>query len=148
MAGDYLVTVANKRTKPQMATVRPKVFAMAERDTSKAAEVVKESVDVAEDSLRTKVLQFMQSAVAVNLVEADIIVSGGRGMGKPEGFKILQELADTLGAALGCISRSSRLGLDPPGAPGGTDRKDGETQDIHRVRHFRGHSAPRRHEDL
>jgi electron transfer flavoprotein alpha subunit len=106
--GSYLVSVANAKTKPQMATVRPKVFAMSERDTSKSAEVVKESVAVAEDDLRTKVLQFMKSEVAVNLVEADIIVSGGRGMGKPEGFKILQELANALGGALG----ASRAAVD------------------------------------
>lgn len=106
--GSYLVTVANTKTKPQMATVRPKVFAMAERDTSKSAEIVKESAAVAEDDLRTKVLQFMQSEVAVNLIEADIIVSGGRGVGKPEGFKILQELANALGGALG----ASRAAVD------------------------------------
>ncbi len=106
--GSYLATVANTRTKPQMATVRPKVFAMSERDTSKSCDVVKESVAVAEDDLRTKVLQFMQSEIAVNLVEADIIVSGGRGVGKPEGFKILQDLANALGGALG----ASRAAVD------------------------------------
>ena len=106
--GSYLVSVINTKTKPQMATVRPKVFAMAERDTSKQAEVVKETVAVAEDDLRTKVLEFIKSQVMVNLVEADIIVSGGRGVGKPEGFNILQELANTLGGALG----ASRAAVD------------------------------------
>jgi electron transfer flavoprotein alpha subunit len=106
--GRYLVGVVNSKTKPQMATVRPKVFAMAERDESKQAEVVKEAVTVAEDDLRTKVLEFMRSEVQVNLVEADIIVSGGRGVGKPEGFKILRDLANTLGAALG----ASRAAVD------------------------------------
>ncbi len=106
--GNYLVAVANKKTKPQLATVRPKVFPMAERDTSKNAEVVKESAAVSEDDLRTKVLQFMQAETVVNLVEADIIVSGGRGVGKPEGFKILQDLANTLGGALG----ASRAAVD------------------------------------
>ncbi len=91
-----------------MATVRPKVFAMAERDASKQAEMVKETVDVAEADLRTKVLEFIKSEVAVNLVEADIIVSGGRGVGKPEGFKVLQELANALGGALG----ASRAAVD------------------------------------
>jgi len=106
--GRYLVGVVNSKTKPQMATVRPKVFAMAERDESKQAEVVKEAVTVAEDDLRTKVLEFMRSEVQVNLVEADIIVSGGRGVGKPEGFKILRDVANTLGAALG----ASRAAVD------------------------------------
>lgn len=106
--GNFLVSVVNTKTKPQLATVRPKVFPMGARDTGKQAEVVKEGVQVAEDDLRTKILQFMQSETAVNLVEADIIVSGGRGMGKPEGFKILQELANVLGGALG----ASRAAVD------------------------------------
>jgi len=50
----------------------------------------------------------MKSEVAVNLVEADIIVSGGRGVGKPEGFGVLRELAGALGAALG----ASRAAVD------------------------------------
>ena len=50
----------------------------------------------------------MQSAAAVNLVEADIIVSGGRGVGKPEGFDVLQQFADVLGGALG----ASRAAVD------------------------------------
>jgi electron transfer flavoprotein alpha subunit len=106
--GNFLVGVVNTKSKPQIATVRPKVFAMAERDTSKQAEVAKEAVEVAEGDLRTTVLQFIKSEVTVNLVEADIIVSGGRGMGKPEGFKVLQELANTLGGALG----ASRAAVD------------------------------------
>ncbi|MGD0229999.1 MAG: electron transfer flavoprotein subunit alpha/FixB family protein [Syntrophorhabdales bacterium] len=106
--GNFLVGVVNTKTKPQLATVRPKVFAMGQRDTSKQAEVVKEAVQVAEDDLRTKILEFMQSEFTVNLVEADIIVSGGRGVGKPEGFKILQEFANLLGGALG----ASRAAVD------------------------------------
>jgi electron transfer flavoprotein alpha subunit len=106
--GRFLVSVVNTKTKPQMATVRPKAFEMAERDTSKQPEVVKEAVAVAEDDLRTKIVQFMKSEVAVNLVEADIIVSGGRGVGKPEGFGVLRDLAGALGAALG----ASRAAVD------------------------------------
>jgi electron transfer flavoprotein alpha subunit len=63
---------------------------------------------VAEDDIRTKVLQFMQSETAVNLVEADIIVSGGRGTGSDEGFTVLKALANTLGGALG----ASRAAVD------------------------------------
>jgi electron transfer flavoprotein alpha subunit len=106
--GNFLVGVVNTKAKPQIATVRPKVFPMSERDTSKQAEVAKETVAVTEGDLRTTVLQFMKSEVTVNLVEADIIVSGGRGTGKPEGFKVLQDLANTLGGALG----ASRAAVD------------------------------------
>jgi electron transfer flavoprotein alpha subunit len=106
--GNYTVTVVNEKASPQIATVRPKAFAMPEKDASKSGEVVKESFSVAEGDLRTKVIDFMKSEVAVNLVEADIIVSGGRGTGSPEGFALLRELASTLGGALG----ASRAAVD------------------------------------
>ena len=111
--GNFLATYMNTKSKPQMATVRPKVFPMPAKDASKGAEVVKEAFSVADDDIRTKVLQFMQSEVAVNLVEADIIVSGGRGTGSGEGFAVLKQLADTLGGALG----ASRAAVDSGWVP-------------------------------
>jgi electron transfer flavoprotein alpha subunit len=106
--GNYTVTVVNEKAKPQIATVRPKAFAMPEKDSSKSGEVVKETFTVAEADLNTKFLEFIKSQVTVNLVEADIIVSGGRGTGGPEGFTVLRELADTLGGALA----ASRAAVD------------------------------------
>jgi electron transfer flavoprotein alpha subunit len=111
--GNYTVTVVNEKAQIQIATVRPKAFPMPAKDASKQAEIVKESFAVAEDDLRTKVLEFQKSATAVNLVEADIIVSGGRGVGKPEGFGIIRELAEVLGAAVG----ASRAAVDSDWIP-------------------------------
>ncbi|MCX5799602.1 MAG: electron transfer flavoprotein subunit alpha/FixB family protein [Proteobacteria bacterium] len=99
--GNYTVTVVNEKAKPQIATVRPKAFPMPVKDTSKSGEVVKETFSIAEADLNTKILDFLKSEVAINLVEADIIVSGGRGVGKPEGFAMLKDLATVLGGALG-----------------------------------------------
>ena len=106
--GNYTVTVVNEKAQPQIATVRPKAFEMPEKDASKSGEVVKEAFTVAEEELNTKVLEFVKAATAVNLVEADIIVSGGRGLGKAEGFGILKDLAEVLGAAVG----ASRAAVD------------------------------------
>jgi len=106
--GNYTVTVVNEKAKPQIATVRPKAFAMPEKDTSKSGELVKETFTVAEADLNTKFLEFIKSPVMVNLVEADIIVSGGRGTGGKEGFNLLKDLAETLGAAVG----ASRAAVD------------------------------------
>ena len=111
--GNFLATWMNTRSKPQMATVRPKVFPMPQHDTAKNAEVIKESFSIAEDDVRTKVLQFAQSEVAVNLVEADVIVSGGRGLGSGEGFTVIKALADTLGGAMG----ASRAAVDSGWVP-------------------------------
>ncbi|MFB3886623.1 MAG: electron transfer flavoprotein subunit alpha/FixB family protein [Thermodesulfobacteriota bacterium] len=106
--GNYTVTVVNEKAKPQISTVRPKAFAMPEKDASKLGEVVKETFTVAEADLNTKFLEFIKSQVMINLVEADIIVSGGRAVGGPEGFKILKDLADLLGGAVG----ASRAAVD------------------------------------
>ncbi|MCX8021652.1 MAG: electron transfer flavoprotein subunit alpha/FixB family protein [Syntrophorhabdaceae bacterium] len=106
--GNYTVTVVNEKAKPQIVTVRPKAFAMPEKNASASGEVVKESFALSEDELATKFVEFIKSQVTVNLVEADIIVSGGRGVGGEEGFKILKELADTLGGAVG----ASRAAVD------------------------------------
>ncbi len=106
--GNYTVTVVNEKAKPQIATVRPKAFAMPEKDASRSGEVIKETFTVAEADLNTKFLEFIKSQVKINLVEADIIVSGGRGTGGPEGFNILRELAETLGGAVA----ASRAAVD------------------------------------
>ncbi len=106
--GNYTVSVINEKAQPQIATVRPKAFAMSEKDAGKTAEVVKEAFSVSDDEAMTKVVEFIQSAFAVNLVEADIIVSGGRGVGKEDGFAMLKELADVIGGAVG----ASRAAVD------------------------------------
>jgi len=106
--GNYTVTVVNEKAKPQIATVRPKAFAMPEKEPSKSGEVIKETFTVAEADLNTKFLEFIQSKVMINLVEADIIVSGGRGTAGEEGFNVLKDLADALGGAVG----ASRAAVD------------------------------------
>lgn len=106
--GNYTVTVVNEKAKPQITTVRPKSFAMPEKNDANQGEVVKEAFTVADADLHSKILEFVKAATTVNLVEADIIVSGGRGVGKPEGFDLLKQLADVLGGAVG----ASRAAVD------------------------------------
>lgn len=106
--GRFNVTVANERALPKLVTVRPKAFDMPQRVEGRQGELVKESFSLSDSDIKTKVLDFIKSAVTVNLVEADIIVSGGRGLGRPEGFNLIRELADVIGGAVG----ASRAAVD------------------------------------
>jgi electron transfer flavoprotein alpha subunit len=84
---------------PQMATLRPNVFPLEKPDVSRKAQVVKGNVDT---SSRAKVAAVHAAAAGkVELTEAQIIVSGGRGLKGPENFHLIQGLADALGAAVG-----------------------------------------------
>jgi electron transfer flavoprotein alpha subunit len=86
---------------------------MPEKDDSRQGEIIKESIEMSEDEVRTKVIEFIESEQKVNLTEADIIVSGGRGLGKPENFALIRELADVLGAAVGASRATVDAGWIP-----------------------------------
>jgi electron transfer flavoprotein alpha subunit len=84
---------------PQMATLRPNVFAVGDRDGARKAEVVAATVDTA---ARARVKEVHATAAGkVELTEAQIIVSGGRGLKGPENFHLVESLAGALGAAVG-----------------------------------------------
>jgi electron transfer flavoprotein alpha subunit len=118
----FLEVVCESR--PQFATARPGVFKAAAPDESKTAEVVNVDVKLDAAALRTKVLD-MTLTGKMDVTEADIIVSGGMGMGTPrvegfskdkppENFYILENLAQLLGGTTGC----SRLVADAGWRPG------------------------------
>ncbi len=94
--------------RPQFATVRPKVMKALEPDRSRAGETTHFNVDLTPDDDVGEVLSFLEAKETVNLGEADIIVSGGRGLGNPEGFELVRELAACLDAAVG----ASRAAVD------------------------------------
>ena len=107
--GNIMATIQDyPNYRPQMSTVRPKVFPMPPRDDSKKGEVIREPLPMTEEQVRTKVLEFIKGTETVNLVDAEIIVSGGRGVGNGENFKVIRELAQVLGAAVG----ASRAAVD------------------------------------
>ena len=92
---------------PQMASLRPNNFVVSEPDSSKTAAIEPITVPVSAGDLKALVKEFVSGEGAkIELTEADIIVSGGRGMKGPENYKILEELADLLNAAVGA-SRSA-----------------------------------------
>jgi electron transfer flavoprotein alpha subunit len=92
-----------------MATLRPNVFPAGEADTSRSAETVAMTPELSAEKIRASVKETkVSSGQKIELTEANIIVSGGRGMKGPENFKIIQELADAFGGAMG----ASRAAVD------------------------------------
>jgi len=107
--GNIMATIISPNYRPQMATVRHKVFPESTSDMKRKGKVIRENFEGAAIQSRTKLLDIIDEIEStVNLSEADIIVSGGRGMGGPENFKMLEVLAQVLGGAVG----SSRAAVD------------------------------------
>lgn len=105
--GNIMATILCTNYRPQMATVRHKVMKEALVDKSRKGQIIKKSYPDSVYASRTKLIDIVEEiSETVNLTEANIIVSGGRGLGKAEGFKIIEELAKVLGGAVGA-SRSA-----------------------------------------
>ncbi|MDY6787279.1 MAG: electron transfer flavoprotein subunit alpha/FixB family protein [candidate division WOR-3 bacterium] len=100
--GSIMATIVCPDNRPQMATVRHKVFKEAEPDSSRTGDV--EHFDISDDMIdtRTSFIEFVEDTTqTVNLTDADIIVSGGRGMKGPENFALIEELARAIDGAVG-----------------------------------------------
>ena len=107
--GNIMATIICSTKRPQMSTVRPRVFRPGIQDSSREGQIIR--IDFRKEAMtaRTKLLNFVADiSEKVKLEDADIIVSGGRGLGKPENFYLIRELAAALGAAVG----SSRPPVD------------------------------------
>jgi electron transfer flavoprotein alpha subunit len=107
-AGKLLSKCTIPDRRPQIVTTRVRAFGKPEPDASRAGQVVSLEVDMSEDEVATKVTGFLESEGGVSLADASVIVSGGRGVGGPEGYEPLQKLAQVLNAALG----ASRAAVD------------------------------------
>lgn len=107
--GNLMATILCPDNRPQLGTVRPGVFKKPELAEGKEGPVTKEDIHVEASRIRTKLIERIKEvAEAVNLEEAEIIVSGGRGVGGPEGFGVIRELAEALGGVVG----ASRAAVD------------------------------------
>ncbi|MFX1506189.1 MAG: FAD-binding protein [Promethearchaeota archaeon] len=102
-------------TRPQMSTVRPNVMKKGVSNENRAAEIIETPVKVDMKGVRTLIKETisMKTSDAIPLDEAEIIVSGGRGVGSKENFKIIEGLADVLNAAVGASRSAVDLGWKP-----------------------------------
>jgi electron transfer flavoprotein alpha subunit len=101
--GSLLCTIVTLNYRPQMATVRPRVMSMPARDESRTGKIIEFPLGMIETNIITKVLEYIPDNLQdkPQLPFADIIVSGGRGMKKPENFQLIWDLAKVLGAEVG-----------------------------------------------
>lgn len=100
--GNIMAQIITPNYRPQMSTVRHKVMPEAVEDKTRKGEIVEEVLDGSFIDGRVKFIEFIQEEISkVNLADADIIVSGGRGIGDSKNFKLIEELAQTLGGAVG-----------------------------------------------
>ena len=106
--GNIMATILCPNHRPQMATVRHRVFEVPEKDDSREGQIVREQALMSEEAIVTKVIDFLVQEEDVNLADARIIVSGGRGVKGPEGYEPIRELAHVLGGAVG----ASRAAVD------------------------------------
>ena len=107
--GNIMATIFCPNNRPQMGTVRPKVFKKPEPDYSRTGKIIREELAINEKDIRTKLVDVVKVCTfSCNLEDAEFIVSGGRGLGKPEGFRMVEELAQVLKGTVG----SSRAAVD------------------------------------
>ena len=106
--GNIMATIICPNYRPQMSTVRHRVFEMPPSDHARKGQIVSIKPAVGEEQIATRVVDFITEQGQVNLADARIIVSGGRVVGGPDGFKPIQDLAEVLGGAVG----SSRAAVD------------------------------------
>lgn len=107
--GNIMATIVCKNHRPQMATVRPGVMKAAAKVSGYQGEIIQHDLDLSQVRLKSRVLETVKEIrEGINLGEAEIIVAGGRGLGSKENFKILKELADTLGGTVA----ASRAAVD------------------------------------
>ncbi len=107
--GNLMATIICQENRPQMSTVRPGVMDKAQRVAGRRGELVVYDVTLTPEQVRTSVVKKVKSQNAlIALEDAEVIVSGGRGLGNPEGFKLLEKLAEKFGGVVG----ASRAAVD------------------------------------
>ncbi|WP_044935879.1 electron transfer flavoprotein subunit alpha/FixB family protein [Pseudobutyrivibrio sp. LB2011] len=112
--GNTIATIACPDNRPQMATVRPGVMQKLEKQAGRKAEVINFKPELKENNRFVEILNIVKNvATTVDIMDAKILVSGGRGVGSPENFKLLDDLAEVLGGTVSCSRAVVDAGWKP-----------------------------------
>lgn len=107
--GNLMATIVTPHTRPQMATVRPGVMDRREKNEGAVGQLIKVPASLSVDDIHVEVVETVKAAKEfVSLTDAEIVCSGGRGLGGPEGFELMEKLADKVGGVVG----ASRAAVD------------------------------------
>ena len=107
--GNLMASIITPKHRPQMATVRPGVMAKLEREVGKKGEIINIKPELSKDDIHVEILDVVKAAKKlVSLTDAKIICSGGRGLGGPEGFELIEKFAEKVGGVVG----ASRAAVD------------------------------------
>lgn len=120
--GNLMATIVSPNHRPQMSTVRPGVMKKIAKDESRTGEIVEFPFNIDKSKLKVKIVEVVkEEGQKVDISEAKILVSGGRGVGAKANFELLEELA----AEIGGVVSSSRAQVDAGNMP--HDRQVGQT---------------------
>ncbi|MFN3504951.1 MAG: electron transfer flavoprotein subunit alpha/FixB family protein [Caldimicrobium sp.] len=106
--GNIMATIICPHHRPQMATVRPRIFPVPEKKEKVIGEVIREKIELTENEAKVERIEFIPKEKSVNLEYAEVIVAGGKGLGSKDGFILLKELATLLKGEVG----ASRLAVE------------------------------------
>ena len=112
--GNTIATIACPDNRPQMATVRPGVMQKLEKQAGRKAEVINFNPEIKPNNRFVEILNVVKNvATTVDIMDAKILVSGGRGVGSAENFKLLDDLAEVLGGTVSCSRAVVDAGWKP-----------------------------------
>ncbi len=113
--GNIMADIKCPDYRPQMATVRPNVFKKVVTTPGRLATIVNEAIAIPVEAAKVRVIQTEMDPVSANqkLDEAEVVISGGRGMKDKEGFELLEQFAQTLGGAVGASRAAVDMGFKP-----------------------------------
>jgi electron transfer flavoprotein alpha subunit/NAD-dependent dihydropyrimidine dehydrogenase PreA subunit len=112
--GNIMATIISPNHRPQMATVRPKVMKKPVKQEGRNGEIINIKPGISAGDALTQILKLIKlEDKVVDLQEADIIVSGGRGLGRAENFSLIRELAEVMGGAVGASRATVDAGWIP-----------------------------------